>query len=227
MHSIIAVFIIFIRQINYTFKVSPSLRKLQITIPENCLYCILNIIFSASQITAVGRKEISVLFVYRNESFYLDNPENGWTLLLPKHWQPFSNVNDVISCKPVISSAPLWEHQSCSSNYKTCCISVSRLLYNSFCLIYNHAFLLTFSKVCALSTSHTRSVDVCMSPTLALLADTTLPWHSMTGLVTCWNDTNQKMRQAFVASSCFCSCHKENVRNVFHIVFVTGRKINA
>ena len=43
-----------------------------------------------------------------------------------------------------------------TSIYKTCCINIRKLLYNKFCLIYNHAFLPTFSKVCALPTSHTQ-----------------------------------------------------------------------
>jgi len=159
----------------------------------------------------------------------VDKPENGWKLVLPKHWQSLANVNDVISGKPVISSALLWEHQSCTSNYKTCCINVSRLLYNLVCLMYDHAFLPKFSKVCALPTSHTRSVDVCTVLGLAVihLADTTLPQHSMIGLVTSWNDSNQKIRQAFLASSFFCSCHRDIVRNDVHNVFVTGPKFNA
>ena len=97
------------------------------------------------------------------------------------------------------------------------------------CTIYKHAFLPTFSKVCALSTSQTHRVDVCTGHCLALihLADMTLPQHSMIGLVTCLNGTNQKICQAFLASSCFCTCHKENIRNVFHIVFLTGRKVNG
>jgi len=43
--------------------------------------------------------------------------------------------------------------------------------------MYNHTFFPTFSKVCALPTSHTRSVDICMGPSLALkpLDDTTPP----------------------------------------------------
>jgi len=129
------------------------------------------------QIKALARNKNDMLCVYRNESLYVDNPEDGCKLVLPKHWQPLASVNDVISGKPVILSAPLSELQSCTSNYKTCYISVSRLLYNSVCLMYNHSFLPTFSKVCALPTRHARSIDVCTDPILALitLADMTLP----------------------------------------------------
>jgi len=43
--------------------------------------------------------------------------------------------------------------------------------------MYNHAFLPTFFKVCALPTSHTRTIDVCTGLGLAIitLAGTTLP----------------------------------------------------
>jgi len=105
--------------------------------PGNCWYCVLYKRFSASQFTVVSRKKINVQSIYLNELRYVDNPENGWKLLLPKHWQPLANVNGVISCKPVISSAPLWEYQSCTSNYKTCCISASS---NSVRCITTHSF---------------------------------------------------------------------------------------
>ena len=85
MYLIIPVLIIFIRQINNNFYVSTSLRKLQITIPGSCVYWIHYIRFSAPQITAFSRKEIGILCVYRNESLYVDNPGNGWKLVLPKH----------------------------------------------------------------------------------------------------------------------------------------------
>jgi len=80
---------------------------LQITIPGNYLYWILYLSFSASQNTAVSRKEIGILCVNRNKSPYLDNPEDGCKLVLAKYLQPLASVNDVISGKPVISSAPL------------------------------------------------------------------------------------------------------------------------
>jgi hypothetical protein len=68
-------------------------------------------------------------------------------------------------------------------------MSVSRLLYNQFCLVYNHAFLPTFSKVYALPANHTNSLDVCTGPGLALvpLIDATLRTlaQSIIGVLTC------------------------------------------
>jgi len=41
---------------------------------------------SALNIKAVSWKIFGVLCVYRNDSLYVDNPENGCKLEIPKHW---------------------------------------------------------------------------------------------------------------------------------------------
>ena len=154
-----------------------SLHKSHITSPENCLFWVLYLRFNGFQIKSLARNKNYIMYVYRNELLCVDNYEDGCKLIILKHWQPLANVNGVISGKSVISLAHLWENQSCTSNYKTCCISVSRLLYNSVCLMYKHVLLPTIFKVFAPSASHTHSVDVYTGPGLALihLADTTLP----------------------------------------------------
>jgi len=171
-------------------------------LPWNCLFGILYVRFSAPQITAVSQKGTGIICVYRNELLYVDNPKDGCKLVLPKQWQPLANINDIISGKPVISSAPLWEYQSCTSNYKIYCISVISI--NFVLCITTHPFP-HFLRFVPCHRAYTRSVEICTGPDLAFIppADTTLPWTSMIWLLNCWNDTNPTLLQAFLACSCF------------------------
>jgi hypothetical protein len=84
-----------------------ELHKSHITSPENCLFCVLYVSFNAFQIISLARNKNDIPYVHRNELFYVDNPEDGCKLVLRKYSQPLASVYDVISGKPVISSAPL------------------------------------------------------------------------------------------------------------------------
>jgi hypothetical protein len=75
------------RLINKNLYVSPNLSKSHITLLENCLYWILSMRSSALNIKAVSwKKKIGVLWVYQNESLYVDNPEDEYKLVLTKRW---------------------------------------------------------------------------------------------------------------------------------------------